>query len=157
MSRRRLVINAVRAPIIATPPGVFNFLQLPSELRNRIYRLILLQGCDVNYQEIDICGDLQIYEMPMIQLLQGVNILRVCRQIYKEAIIFAYADRRWALGNASIASLQEFALDCGPRLICIPGGTVEKVQPPLSHRSQWVSLSAEVASISITTCDVVVG
>jgi hypothetical protein len=113
---------------MVTPPGVFNFLQLPSELRNHIYWLILSQGGDVNYQEIDPVGDLQIYEWPMIQLLQGVNILRVCKQIYQEAVMFAYADRRWFLGNASLVSLREFSLDCGPRLICIPDDTVGKVQ-----------------------------
>jgi hypothetical protein len=126
--RRRGAKPSVGVPIAITPPGLFNFLGLPSELRNRIYWLILSQGDDVDYQEVDTCGDTQVWDVPIIQILPGINILRVCRQIYKEAVMFAYAHRRWALGTAPIVSLREYAVDCGPRLICIPDGTDEKVQ-----------------------------
>ena len=90
MSRRRLVINAVRAPIIATPPGVFNFLQLPSELRNLIYEhvftvplnSITLPSATTKEGMVDIVHDASIREPPPPSVL---SLLQPCRQVYDEA------------------------------------------------------------------------
>ena len=79
-------------PIVTTRPGIFNFLGLPPELRNRIYQLNLSEKGIVDYE--DTSGDICVsYDKPRYKLNLGINVLRVCRQIYDEAVSFAYADR----------------------------------------------------------------
>ena len=114
--------------IVTAPPGVFNFLDLPSELRNRIYQLHLSKAgiVDCPYDEKET--DVHYHSKPLI----GVNILRACKQIYNEAVTFAYADCKWLLGPASFGAghliSDRFSLDCAARLTRIPHGTIDKVQ-----------------------------
>lgn len=43
--------------LAATPSGFFDFLGLPRELRDRIYRLHLSNECEVNYKFCDDNGN----------------------------------------------------------------------------------------------------
>jgi hypothetical protein len=116
------------AQIATTPPGVFDFLGLPPELRNRVYQLHLSQEDEVNYiYSQGIRGPGIMCDTPVAKLLLGVNILRVCRQIYDEAVSFAYADRLWSLGEAP-AALDSTGIDCAQRLTCIPHYTIGRVE-----------------------------
>ena len=79
----------MNAPTVTTQLGVFNFLKLPSELRNRIYQLHLSKKGMVNYED----DDFRPYEKPVRRLCLGVYVLQDCKQIYNEAVPFAYANR----------------------------------------------------------------
>lgn len=106
-------------PIVIAPSGVFNFLGLPSELRNRIYQLHLSKSGDVAYRKWSFPFLRIVYDRAMTKPFVGVNLLRVCRQIYLEAIEYAYTDRTWDLGCDH---------QCARRLGDMPSGTVEKIQ-----------------------------
>lgn len=106
-------------PIITTPSGVFNFLGLPSELRNRIYQLHLSKGGGVAYRHWNHPLLRNSYDDPINIPFVGINLLRVCRQIYLEAIKYVYTDRTWDLGCDH---------SCARRLSHMPSGTVEKIQ-----------------------------
>lgn len=109
------------------PSGIFNFLGLPSEIRNRVYQLHLSKEGVVNYAAYDHAGRMNIYDRPMGRLLLGVNILRVCRQIYNEAVPFAYTNRLWGLCGAFAAS-NRLGIDGVRRLALIPHYTIERVE-----------------------------
>ncbi|KAH0285989.1 hypothetical protein M436DRAFT_66741 [Aureobasidium namibiae CBS 147.97] len=109
-------------PIVTAPSDVFNFLGLPSELRNRIYQLHLSKNGGVKYETWSYYRLLGIrinHKRPTIRPHVGVNILRVCRQVYLEAVKYAYTDRVWNLG---------YDFDCARHLDLMPDGTAEKIQ-----------------------------
>ncbi|KAH0278191.1 hypothetical protein KCU91_g2658, partial [Aureobasidium melanogenum] len=115
-----------------TPPTAlrsefFDFLSLPLELRNRIYSLHLSNEGVVDYLEADDDAEEITHDEPVIKPVLGVNILRVCKQIYDEAVLLAYANRRWAMGYAPITP-DRLTIDCAQRLACIPSDTAEKVE-----------------------------
>jgi hypothetical protein len=103
-------------PIDTTPPGVFDFLRLPPELRNRIYQLHLSKEGDIDHQRLFDEGPHIRFNPPAVEYplkpVLDVNILRVCRQIYNEAVTFAYADRMWILGCALTWGSRRCAIDC---------------------------------------------
>ncbi|THZ10173.1 hypothetical protein D6C95_00742 [Aureobasidium pullulans] len=107
-------------------PGVFDFLRLPRELRDLVYSLHLSKPGKVGYEgDDDYCVqriDDEIAFKPTI----GINILRVCRQIYDEAVTYAYIDRKWAMGY--LLEPYPRAIHPAQRLSCIPSKTAEKVQ-----------------------------
>ncbi|THZ80944.1 hypothetical protein D6C88_06403 [Aureobasidium pullulans] len=99
---------------------------LPRELRDLVYSLHLSKPGKVGYEgNEDYCtertGD-GFASKPTI----GINILRVCKQIYDEAVTYAYIDRKWAMGHA--LSPYPGAIRCAQRLSCIPSKTAERVQ-----------------------------
>jgi hypothetical protein len=122
----------MNAPIAASPPDVFNFLGLPSELRSHIYWLNLGQKGDVSYQTYDYqtyddLGFQIVHDKPAVKPVLGVNISQVCKQIYHEAVMLAYWGRKWDLGTAPRDS-GKATVDCAARLACIPHDTAEKIQ-----------------------------
>jgi len=136
----------MNTPIVTTRSGVFNFLGLPPELRNRIYRLHLSKEGSVDYQ---VFGTERCFQQtcnePISKPVLGVNVLRVCKQIYLEAVRFAYADRIWDLGRA--ASRPDWrTADCAERLTRIHHGAIGKVQ-----RLQLEVIIEVQASISCIT------
>jgi hypothetical protein len=127
-------------PIIAIRPGIFNFLELPSELRNRIYQLHLSKEGNIEYpMDEDVLGP-SIYDKPLTKPIMGINILRVCRQIYNEAITYAYTNRRWSLGGP---------FTCAERLTHIPSGTVEKIQRLRLNVANPLYASSPVVSVTV--------
>lgn len=107
-------------------PGVFDFLRLPRELCDLVYSLHLSKPGKVGYDsDDDYCvqrTDDEIAFKPTI----GINILRVCRQIYDEAVTYAYIDRKWAMGY--LLEPYPGAIHPAQRLSCIPSKTAERVQ-----------------------------
>ncbi|KAH0383302.1 hypothetical protein KCU92_g5519, partial [Aureobasidium melanogenum] len=114
---------------LSTRSGIFNFLGLPLELRHSIYRLHLTNEGEVDYLELgDDTKDITCtHDKPAIKPLLGVNILRVCKQIYNEAVLFAYDNRKWAMGYAPITP-DRLTVNCAQRLACIPPTTARKIQ-----------------------------
>jgi hypothetical protein len=116
------------APFITAPPGVFDFLRLPPELRYRIYQVHLSEEGDVSYQTWSRESGLVTHDEPMEKTRLGVNIFRVCSQIYHEAVTFAYADRHWDLGRTLPVGPYKLAIDCAQRVSCVPHDTVGRIQ-----------------------------
>ncbi|KAG9948352.1 hypothetical protein KCU85_g5045, partial [Aureobasidium melanogenum] len=115
-----------------TPPTAlrsdfFDFLSLPLELRNGIYYLPQSSGGEVDYLEADDDSEEITHDEPALKPVLGVNILRVCKQIYDEAVLFAYTNRKWAMGFAPQTS-DGLTIVCAQRLACIPNDTAEKVE-----------------------------
>lgn len=122
---------------VAAPSGVFDFLGLPSELRNRIYQLHLssegLVQCHQNgYEGLEVMD----YLKPRL----GINILAVCRQIYHEAVAFAYADCMWDMGPLSLGTslrlVEKYAIHCAERLACIPFDKVQHLRMNIIFETQ---------------------
>ncbi|KAH0168539.1 hypothetical protein KCU67_g3441, partial [Aureobasidium melanogenum] len=111
---------------LSTRSGIFNFLGLPLELRHSIYRLHLSNEGGVGYKADDLLPEIT-YDEPAIKSPLGVNLLRVCKQIYNEAVPFAYDNRQWAMGYAPTTP-DRLTVSCAPRLACIPPATAEKIQ-----------------------------
>ncbi|THW74443.1 hypothetical protein D6D18_10111 [Aureobasidium pullulans] len=107
-------------------PGVFDFLRLPRELRDLVYSLHLSKPGKVGYEGDDDYCVQRTDDQPAIKPTIGINILRVCKQIYDEAVTYAYIDRKWAMGYA--LSPYPGAIHCAQRLSCIPSKTAERVQ-----------------------------
>ncbi|KAG9572357.1 hypothetical protein KCU77_g1881, partial [Aureobasidium melanogenum] len=117
---------------MAAPPdqsGAFDFLGLPLELRQSIYRLHLSDGGEIGYKTYDDSLQEIAHDEPAIKPLLGVNFLRVCKQVYNEAVLFAYANRKWAMGNAPIIP-DRLTVNCAQRLACTPPATAEQIQRP---------------------------
>jgi hypothetical protein len=131
-------------PIVTSPSGVFNFLGLPSELRNRIYQLHLSKKGEVDGLMND--DELRIYDPAMVKPIIGVNILRVCRQTYNEAVTYAYTNCTWSLGAPLICT------DC---LIRFPRGTVEKIQHVRLHIRVYICSSTTSPVMRITMSDLI--
>lgn len=115
-----------------TPPTAlrsdfFDFLSLPLELRNGIYYLPQSSGGEVDYLEADDDSEEITHDEPALKPVLGVNILRVCKQIYDEAVLFAYANRKWALRYAP-QTASGLTTDCIHRLACMPRATAERIQ-----------------------------
>ena len=107
--------------------GIFDFLGLPRELCDRICRLHLSNQGEVDYLEADDNTEEITHDKPAIKPLLGVNLLRVCKQIYDEAVLYAYEKRKWAMGYAPITP-DKLTIDCAQRVACIPPTTAEKIQ-----------------------------
>jgi hypothetical protein len=82
----------------------------------------------------------------MIKPIIGVNILRVCRQIYNEAVTYAYTNCTWSLGAPLICT------DC---LIRFPRGTVEKIQHVRLHIRVYICSSTTSPVMRITMSDLI--
>ncbi|TIA77820.1 hypothetical protein D6C76_04453 [Aureobasidium pullulans] len=113
-------------PITNGSSGVFDFLGLPRELRDLVYSLHLSKPGEVGYEGDDGCYVPSTEDRPAIKPTVGINILRVCRQIYEEAVTYAYIDRKWAMGYA--LSPYPGAIHCARKSSCIPSRTAERVQ-----------------------------
>ncbi|KAG9526598.1 hypothetical protein KCU93_g5458, partial [Aureobasidium melanogenum] len=111
---------------LSTRSGIFNFLGLPLEFRHSIYRLHLSNEGEVGYKADDLLPEIT-YDEPAIKSPLGVNLLRVCKQIYNEAVPFAYDNRKWAMGYAPTTP-DRLTVSCAQRLACIPPATAEKIQ-----------------------------
>lgn len=72
----------------------FPFLELPGEVRNRIYRLLLVENPP-------IC-------IPCDPEIVAVHLLRVCRQIHEEAIPILYQENTIGLDYVDLLSSEPF-------------------------------------------------
>ncbi|KAI9847383.1 MAG: hypothetical protein M1837_002571 [Sclerophora amabilis] len=69
---------------IMRPKPTFNFFQLPGEIRNQVYRLVLVSSYDLDVQRANTCQN-------RINLI-SLSVLRTNRQIYHEARPILYAE-----------------------------------------------------------------
>jgi hypothetical protein len=106
--------SAIPRPSASTPKpssqGFFSFLQLPPEIRNMIYKLVLTSLCGTTHWKW--LSEPTIYPLPARPLIDRawglpdegestgqparfptVAILRTCRQIHSEALPFLYQNR----------------------------------------------------------------
>jgi len=84
---------AARAARSQAPSKPFHFLDLPGEVRNIIYRLRLV--CDPNDDAIEIHNFFQ--RRTVRTTLRSGQILRTCRQVYREAVSILYGENRWKM------------------------------------------------------------
>ncbi|KAK3661209.1 hypothetical protein LTR56_000332 [Elasticomyces elasticus] len=108
----------LRSLLEPTRPGVFAFLDLPSEMRNRIYGLLLTFSKDGLYVSVPSMMALQCREAESYDasikihpgddkwnyqradappLREILAILQTCKQIYKEAMPWFYGGNRFRL------------------------------------------------------------
>ncbi|KAH0370192.1 hypothetical protein KCU65_g2880, partial [Aureobasidium melanogenum] len=112
--------------IAANLSSNFDFLKLPLELRNHIYSLHLSNEGEVGYKAEDQLLQEITHDEPAIKPLLGVNFLRVCKQVYDEAVLYAYRNRKWAMGYAPITP-DRLTVNCAQRIACIPPDTAENI------------------------------
>ncbi|KAG9737985.1 hypothetical protein KCU75_g16840, partial [Aureobasidium melanogenum] len=117
----------MNAPLADVSSGIFDVLGLPLELRQSIYRLHLSNEGEVDYLGAEDNTEEITHDKPAIKPLLGANVLRVCKQIYDEAILSAYDNRKWALGYAPITP-DRLTVNCAQRLARILPATAEKIQ-----------------------------
>ncbi|KAH0272911.1 hypothetical protein KCU91_g6335, partial [Aureobasidium melanogenum] len=117
----------MNAPLADVSSGIFDVLGLPLELRQSIYRLHLSNEGEVDYLGAEDNTEEITHDKPAIKPLLGANVLRVCKQIYDEAILSAYDNRKWAMGYAPITP-DRLTVNCAQRLARILPATAEKIQ-----------------------------
>ncbi|THZ76273.1 hypothetical protein D6C85_02381 [Aureobasidium pullulans] len=116
------------SPITNKSSCFFDFLGLPRELRDIIYSLHLSKSGEVGYGGDDGLHVWRTVGEPTTKPNIGINLLRVCGQIYDEAVTYAYIDRKWAMGYRYALSPYPGTIRCAQRLSCIPPKTAERVQ-----------------------------
>ncbi|KAK4451261.1 hypothetical protein QBC34DRAFT_424111 [Podospora aff. communis PSN243] len=92
----------------------FEFLQLPGEIRNRIYRLLLVQSDPI--ENFLIHNPFPPYiGSPHVNLCG--QLLRTCREIHSEATSILYGENTWSFTIYNNHDAKSLGLACPDRLV----------------------------------------
>ncbi|PIA91637.1 hypothetical protein CB0940_09589 [Cercospora beticola] len=108
--------------------GAVGFLDLPPELRNRIYKLCLIADSSIRcagYLRLDlgkVTSDMSGWDTPPGLV---TNLLSTCKQVYQEAMPVLYGNNAFYLHSAGYRS--QFPLGNDPRQLPTPVQAMRKV------------------------------
>lgn len=116
-----------------------SLLALPAELRNCVWRLVLLHDLRAPKREMMYLNA----EPPKKKSRFCANILRTCKQINGEGTPILYGENLFTAHTNLLATLPSFLLSAHPNRACLPPVTCSRVTPFIRRYYIFVRLDTD--------------